>query len=530
MRAFEIGHVGGLPSAVLHALTGHWILGPWESNLKWTERWARPYFEEAFPIEGAYIFILARKKSDLPIEASLPLAKPFTLQELSTEEEIAAFDDASIAGSSAVPSEYSPEITISPVAAVSAEEEMETAALADESDIESPGSSLNWRPVLTGIIAGLIFLFAYWGQSALQDVQDEPGTGLGWFGLSALMIILLVWYQGSTQFARPNIRLSNLWKIPQRRWLYPFALLLALIAPRFVVQDGQQRTGIALLLWLVAIGTAIFALTEERSSHEETKSPQTHGNLQFDITASVLLFLAALLPRLFQLSSHPFILNGTEASIGLDVLNVIHGTSKNPFSTAWLSNPTLPLYVLAIPIRLLGPTTFAVRLISPFIGSVTVAAVYLLGQQLYGRTIALIAAILLLGSHFHIHYSRLGLTNAWDALSVLLSLGFIAIAWNSECGKQPFNLASRRSGHRLQRLSLHQFSFITANAFGPVYYHSDFRRQNMAPPVAARCRHVRLGSCCSATTVVTLSGQPWAVHGTSQCIGHLGQSKRLAQS
>src|SRR5690606_31000334 len=34
LRALEIGHVQGLPSAILHFLTGHWILAPWEENLR----------------------------------------------------------------------------------------------------------------------------------------------------------------------------------------------------------------------------------------------------------------------------------------------------------------------------------------------------------------------------------------------------------------------------------------------------------------------------------------------------------------
>jgi hypothetical protein len=37
--------------------------------------------------------------------------------------------------------------------------------------------------------------------------------------------------------------------------------------------------------------------------------------------------------------------------------------------------------------------------------------------------------VLLAGSHYHLHYSRLGMTNVWDPLLALLTLGLIAIAW-----------------------------------------------------------------------------------------------------
>ncbi|MEM7335769.1 MAG: glycosyltransferase family 39 protein, partial [Chloroflexota bacterium] len=59
----------------------------------------------------------------------------------------------------------------------------------------------------------------------------------------------------------------------------------------------------------------------------------------------------------------------------------------------------------------------------------TVTAVFIIAKKLWNETVALVAAILLTGSHFHIHYSRLGMTNVWDALFALLALGTVAIAW-----------------------------------------------------------------------------------------------------
>jgi SAM-dependent methyltransferase len=56
LQALEIGHVQGLPSAILHALTGHWIVAPWDSSLKLTERWV-PLFTKshlAWKVEPIY--------------------------------------------------------------------------------------------------------------------------------------------------------------------------------------------------------------------------------------------------------------------------------------------------------------------------------------------------------------------------------------------------------------------------------------------------------------------------------------------
>ncbi|MGH2536607.1 MAG: class I SAM-dependent methyltransferase [Candidatus Promineifilaceae bacterium] len=61
LRALEVGHLFGVPSAVLHALTGHWVLAPWRSSLGPVERWLRPLYEEAPDGRGTMVVFIARK-------------------------------------------------------------------------------------------------------------------------------------------------------------------------------------------------------------------------------------------------------------------------------------------------------------------------------------------------------------------------------------------------------------------------------------------------------------------------------------
>lgn len=61
LHTLELGHIQGLPSALIHFLTGHWILAPWRSNLRYTERWVRPHYEEDFPEIGTMIIFIAHK-------------------------------------------------------------------------------------------------------------------------------------------------------------------------------------------------------------------------------------------------------------------------------------------------------------------------------------------------------------------------------------------------------------------------------------------------------------------------------------
>jgi SAM-dependent methyltransferase/4-amino-4-deoxy-L-arabinose transferase-like glycosyltransferase len=358
LRTLEIGHAQGVPSAITHALTGHWIIGPYESNLKWTERWVRPYYEEEFPERGAYIFFLARKASDTPLEAALPAARPFSVAELNQSE-------INILVESTVPvnAQHKP-------AGKAAEE-----------------------------IAGAAVVAETMSEDAVMETLS-PDT------------------------PQPAERQ----KIISHRWIFLLSILLALLVPRIAGSGSGFRPFAAIAFWIVAAGGAFYALYIPQSADK----PGTWKISRFTLITSILLFLTALIVRLYDLEQHPFILNGTEASLGLDVLNIINGPFRSPFSTGWLTNPTLPLFLLAIPIKLLGPSVLSLRLLSPFVGAVTVVATFLIGQRLYGRNVGLAAAVLMLGSYFHIHFSRLGLTNAWDALLVLLSLGFIAIAWQQE--------------------------------------------------------------------------------------------------
>ncbi len=412
LHALEIGHVQGLPSWVIHALTGHWVIAPWESSLKPTERWVRPFYEEEFQDTGAYILIIAKKVSDGPVDVPLPPAQPYSLDELN-----AALLPTNERAASVIADLPTDEASAEPVIPAVAKQET---AVVPEPAPEAAPSRVN---LLNLALIGLALLLAMMGQSAWRADPDNPGRGLLWFGLSAVALGFFFWLRSdrpSRQFHWPQIG-----EIPTKRWLIFLALFLALLAQRFVLPGGEQRPLLAISVWLIAIAVAFYSLYTPLKHAISRPTRST-------IIITVALFGAALLVRLFNLSGQPFILNGIEADIGLDALRVVEGTSRNPFGTGWLTNPTLPLYLLAVPLRLFGPTVFSLRLLSAVAGALTVVATFLIGQRLWSRAVGLGAAVLLLGSHFHLHFSRLGITNVWDALLILLALGLIAIAWQQE--------------------------------------------------------------------------------------------------
>ncbi|MCB8951351.1 MAG: glycosyltransferase family 39 protein [Ardenticatenales bacterium] len=411
LQALEWGHVQGMPAAISHALTGHWILGPWESNLRRTERWVRPFYEEEAPAEGAYIFMVARKRADGPIAVQLPPAQPFTPAEL--------------AGGQPLPDAFVP----------SAPPPMIEPLAPSQVPATLPAVSPPPRPrrrrgdLLTPALVLLSLLLALLGQSAVSSQPDAPGGGLRLFGFALVALALALWQGWAARRGEGGLpTLADLRRIPRQRWLILPALLLVLLAPRPVADrpPDMQQPLLALLLWIAGMGLGFYAL--HHTGEGLHLWPRLKRTPRWELGLMFVLFYSAFTVRGFQLTQHPFIMNGTEANIGLEAWRIASGQARNPFATGWLTNPTLSLALLALPIKLFGRSVLAVRMWSPIVGALTVLATYLVGRRLWGREVGLVSAILLAGAHAHIHYARLGMTNIWDPLWVLVAVGMLIVA------------------------------------------------------------------------------------------------------
>lgn len=150
------------------------------------------------------------------------------------------------------------------------------------------------------------------------------------------------------------------------------------------------------------------------------------------ILIAVGLFVISTILRAWNSTTVPPVLNGDEASAGLSAVSFIEGHANNIFGIGWFSFPSFYYLIQSFSIRLLGQTTFALRFTSALIGGLTVSAVYLIGKRLFDQKAGLLAAVFLAGSHFHNHFSRIGLNNIWDAFWFLLALGFLVDGWRNK--------------------------------------------------------------------------------------------------
>jgi len=160
---------------------------------------------------------------------------------------------------------------------------------------------------------------------------------------------------------------------------------------------------------------------------------------KYTIHLLIAITLIAAFLRLYRLDTIPPGINRDEASIGITASSLVT-TGKDeygrklPVSFESFGDWKLPLYIYTtIPfIQVFGLTELAVRLPSAIAGIVSVVGVYFLANLLFGsQTLALISALSLALSPWHIHISRVESEAIVSVfLSIMGSLYFITAVRN----------------------------------------------------------------------------------------------------
>jgi 4-amino-4-deoxy-L-arabinose transferase-like glycosyltransferase len=151
-----------------------------------------------------------------------------------------------------------------------------------------------------------------------------------------------------------------------------------------------------------------------------------------------VLTLLGLVVRVTALSDVPANFGGDEGEMGEAARAVLRGELDDPFTTAWLGHATMWFFAQALSLNVFGDDVGGLRALSALAGAATVPAVYWLGRQIHGPHVAILAAFLLAGYHFHVHFSRIALNNVADPLLVVV--GFAAFL-SGYRGRSPFRLA-----------------------------------------------------------------------------------------
>jgi 4-amino-4-deoxy-L-arabinose transferase-like glycosyltransferase len=140
------------------------------------------------------------------------------------------------------------------------------------------------------------------------------------------------------------------------------------------------------------------------------------------VLLAVLIVIAAFL-RFHDLPNNPPGLHGDEAISGLEGRRILAEGWIGPYSPHALGQPTGPLYLTALSLRLFGESIFAVRFMSALLGVLTVVALYVVLRRAIDTPTALVGAGFLAVMGWHLHFSRIGFPLAAWPLVVVLTIG-----------------------------------------------------------------------------------------------------------
>lgn len=164
----------------------------------------------------------------------------------------------------------------------------------------------------------------------------------------------------------------------------------------------------------------------------------TQKNINFYFThtwiALIVLLVIAFFLRIFELKSFPIGFHPDENDfVDFALRHVFNpdnmGVTINPLRTGNDSQPIIYHYILRLSVALFGFSTAGARISSVIAGTMAIAGGFLMVNEMAGRRMAWLTAILMTTYHYHIHFSRLALNNIWTTLLLPLTLGLFLVSW-----------------------------------------------------------------------------------------------------
>jgi hypothetical protein len=182
------------------------------------------------------------------------------------------------------------------------------------------------------------------------------------------------------------------------------------------------------------------------------------------MTLIVVIVGVGLALRLINITTLPSGLHGDEAIVGLEGQRVLREGLVDPYSPSALGQPAVPFYLSALLVYLFDNTILAVRLFAVLIGTLTIAALYVVVRRSLDLPTALLASTFLAVMGWHIFYSRIAFPLPSWPLWVVLTAGVIAHAAR---GRSPlwWTAAGAMAGAGVYTYNAYPLTFATIVLF-----------------------------------------------------------------
>ncbi|HRU38581.1 MAG TPA: glycosyltransferase family 39 protein [Candidatus Goldiibacteriota bacterium] len=174
--------------------------------------------------------------------------------------------------------------------------------------------------------------------------------------------------------------------------------------------------------FLMVTGGMAFALMTLLNAKE---AGQDAGIKKPDLASVAAVTAAAFIIRYWDLSG---LLPGIwfdEAQNGIETMNLLDKGTPEIFIQRYTNMPAMFFYLAAVFVKIFGLGIFPLRLVSCILGTLSVAAFYFLALQVFkNRNYALLAAVLLAFSRWHITFSRVAFLGMQSVLFEILFFYF----------------------------------------------------------------------------------------------------------
>lgn len=146
--------------------------------------------------------------------------------------------------------------------------------------------------------------------------------------------------------------------------------------------------------------------------------------------ALIAILVLALVVRVWNLEQSVFM--GIDEHGPMETVNQVRGNGTTLLVPFWEIAGWSKVYAVgqSFAVTLFGANWTALRMVSALVGTLTVPVLYFVANHLFGRNIALLAALWLATFPPHVHFSRLAILNIVDPLFGLVALGLLARGWD----------------------------------------------------------------------------------------------------
>ncbi|PWH12967.1 MAG: hypothetical protein DDG60_11165 [Anaerolineae bacterium] len=303
------------------------------------------------------------------------------------------------------------------------------------------GTILLALALTTAAIAQITLGLSYSQDPAYWNVREwlialgnntTPVPGLSLYVLAAILLILstraLGWNVSPLQIEQIKTTAHSF--APPRYGFWLTAIGLALLAASYTAQPTEaQENGYALALtWLLSLVLFTYSVLRESSCHlprwQDWRAALQQNRLE--ILGVIFVLLLALIFRAYDVEIHPYSMMNDEGEMGKGALCLLRGECQNIFAIGWASQPYLAYVPYALSVGVLGnENALPVRLVSVLSGTLAVLFPYLLAREMFGKSMAFVASMVLAALPYHVHFSRLGVDNIADSLTSALVLWLV---------------------------------------------------------------------------------------------------------